>query len=809
MTRHTSPEHDLTKGFSVGEWEIRPLAGTFRRGDHAVHVEPKVMDVLLCLARRPGEIVTRDELLAAVWNGVVVTDDVLTRCVSELRTLLGDTDRERRYIRTIPKRGYSLIAPIGQPESRSDASAAVPVGARLVIDKGVDLARGTARLVRNVVYGAIAVIALITVGLVMLVNQDDVEVVITDDNGEAAVSGAAESVEDIASGARPPAQEPMNSLAVLPFVNLSDQVEHAFFSDGLSEDIRNALITGTDLRVAGRTSSRAFQKRAVDIREIGRQLNVDALLEGTVRIVGERLRVTAQLTDASDGYPLWAASYDRELGDKMQSQVALAGQIVQALASELETVARPLTRSTANLAAHEFYLLGRHHWHQRTPESLEQAIAYFTQALALDSNYALAYSGLADAHLFQISYAGRPVEEALAAGRDYAIRALELGPELAEAHASMGIVYEHSWQLDRARQAYQRAVELQPRYSMAQMWLGNVWFAQEDVNRAHDHYSTALELDPLHPQVQYNYVNILMAGGRYDEAQAALERFRRFSENEKLTEEMLAVAMHIGRYDQVLTTAVQHTFAGSFTPYNNRPVIESLIYMGRLDEAEQMIRDNADAMKGWQLISLRASLALARRDSEALHRIAEEALKTGPKVNYVAKHACSMLWSEAWHGVADFIARDYQAAAARLSALVDIEAPEPCADGDPELRLGVMNYLAASRLKLNPEDARARQLLDDAREEIASLRSRGWGTAQLTLTEAATRRLGGDDAGAAALLADVQSKGWQLYGRLRFSPLFDGFDPETAGDESLQRLAQGFESMEAEFENIGLKKLGL
>jgi TolB-like protein/DNA-binding winged helix-turn-helix (wHTH) protein len=525
MTRRTSPEHDLTKGFSVGEWEIRPLAGTFRRGDHAVHVEPKVMDVLLCLARRQGEIVTRDELLDEVWNGVVVTDDVLTRCVSELRTLLGDTDRERRYIRTIPKRGYSLIPPVGETERNIGESPAPtaaapgrrePVGARASINKGLALARGPLRLAGAMVFGLVAVLAVIAVGFDTLVDKFGVEVVVTDEGNdvniivtdEANVSEAVEPAAGTATGARPAAQDPLDSLAVLPFVNLSDQVEHAFFSDGLSEDIRNALITGTALRVAGRTSSRAFQDRAVDIREIGRQLNVDALLEGTVRIVGKHLRVTAQLTDASDGYPLWAASYDRELGDKMQSQVALAGQIVQALANELETPARPVTPSTANLAAHEFYLLGRHHWHQRTPESLQQAIAYFTRALALDSNYALAYSGLADAHLFQIAYAGRPVEEALAAGRDYAIRALELGPDLAEAHASMGIVYEHSWQLDRARQAYQRAVELQPRYSMAQMWLGNVWFAQEDVNRAHDHYSTALELDPLHPQVQYNYVNM-------------------------------------------------------------------------------------------------------------------------------------------------------------------------------------------------------------------------------------------------------------------------------------------------------------
>ena len=264
----------------------------------------------------------------------------------------------------------------------------------------------------------------------------------------------------------------IRSVAVLPLVNLSGNPEHEYFSDGLAEDIRNALIGVTDLRVAARTSSVAFRNKPMDVREIARQLNVEALLEGTVRMSDTRLRVTTQLTDGRTGYPIWASSFERPVTDKLALQTEVAEAILQQIAPSISRGGPLFAGATGNEQAHDAYLLGRYYWNQRTREGVERSINYFEQALARDPDYALAWSGLADAWSLLPDYADRSLAETGPKARQYAEKAVALDPDLAEARASLGMVLKNSGDLEGARVEYQKAVSWSPATPWRQMWLG-------------------------------------------------------------------------------------------------------------------------------------------------------------------------------------------------------------------------------------------------------------------------------------------------------------------------------------------------
>lgn len=807
------PETELARGFTIGDWSVKPLAGLISRNGHQAHLEPKVMDVLVCLARHQGEVVTRDMLLTEVWGRVVVSDDAITRCISELRTVLGDTGRERTCIRTIPRRGYSLIVPVAPLDGRNGngtsggvsvtagthGTYAVPAPAgELVFRSHWKPGPGGRRLL-----AAALLIALAIPVLILSVGRDHPGAVQT----EASVlpeSGPDDSVTVSADGR---AVDEIKSIAVLPFVNLSGIPENDLFSDGLAEDIRNALLTHTGLRVAAQTSSSVFKNRPMDVREIAAQLNVDALLEGTLRTSDGRLRVTTALTRASNGYAMWAGSYERDLADKVRLQTEVAEEIVRQLAPSVANEQNLVTAATANVQAQDYYLLGRHHWHQRTPESLDKAVEYFQQALALDPNYALAHSGLADALVFQTSYGKRKLDEVEDLARASVNKALELDPSLAEAHASQGILLEHLNEPRAAREAYQRAVDLRPQYSMAQMWLGNAWLYDMDIRRAHEHYTEALKVDPLHVTVQYNYAQSLMRFGRYDEALKTLGRFSDLTASGNLLKAQASAKLALGRYDEVLSLAVGHSFTGEYKPYASEIVIETLIQLQRFDEAGQMIEDNAGAMEPMWRTWLRASLAVVSRDPEALTRVADEILAPGFEAGDETE--CAPALGAYLHGLASYIAGNYTAADARFSELDRTGFRDRCVKSEPELLVAALIYHGAARLRLDPSDAGARQLFSDARARLDSLKSGGWKTVELSTVDTALRLMSGDEAGARAVVAGMVADGWQPFGLMRSSPLFDDFLQPGRLPEEWVSLDRAFREVQAESETISLAKLGL
>jgi TolB-like protein/lipoprotein NlpI len=300
---------------------------------------------------------------------------------------------------------------------------------------------------------------------------------------------------------------PSGSLAVLPFVNLSDDAENEYFSDGLSEEIRNQLARVPGLRVAARTSSFSFKGRHQDVREIGRLLNVAVVLEGGVRKQADAVRINLQLVSASDGFQIWSEQFERKLEDIFRLQDEIAEAVMQRV-SPLSTPAGTalLPATTQHFDAYNLYLRGRHHFHKRTEAALQRAVGYFKQAIECDANYALAYSGLADATMLLSSryYGNMPVDEAVSKALPAAQRALELAPEQAEAHATLGLIRESQGDLAGAGQSLRRALELNPAYTMSLVWYGLVLVGQGNFREAGQRNREALQRDPLSPIINVN-----------------------------------------------------------------------------------------------------------------------------------------------------------------------------------------------------------------------------------------------------------------------------------------------------------------
>ncbi len=293
------------------------------------------------------------------------------------------------------------------------------------------------------------------------------------------------------------------SVAVLPFVDLSPEHTGAYLGDGISETLINALANVPGLSVAARTSAFAFRDKREDVREIGRELGVAAVLEGSVQRAGDRLRVTAQLIKTADGLHLWSQSFDREAGDIFAVQDEVARAVANALQLRLVTGSDSggTPGGTRNVDAYDAYLLGRYHWNRRTTEGMIDATAAFTRALALDSSYALAWSGLADSYVLSIpeeyDVPGINRDSTLARAEAAARRAIALAPGLGEAYASLGEILEYRNRRVEARDAYRRSITLAPNYATGRQWYG---YYLAGVNRWDDairEMEVAHRLDPL------------------------------------------------------------------------------------------------------------------------------------------------------------------------------------------------------------------------------------------------------------------------------------------------------------------------
>jgi serine/threonine-protein kinase len=353
------------------------------------------------------------------------------------------------------------------------------------------------------------------------------------------------------------------SIVVLPFVNLSADPEDEYFSDGLSEELMTALGQVAGLRVVARTSAFAFKGKDADVRAIGRRLGVGAVLTGTVRKAQSRLRITAQLVNAVDGYQLWSQQYDRAIDDVFAIQDEITDAIVKVLkvtllGGERAGLARPVAQG--GLEAYELYLKGRYFWNKRTELAFDRAIECFRQVLERDAGYAPALAGLADCYTILGIYGVRAPQEVMPLAKDAAARALALDPSLAEAHTSVGCAratFDFDW--TGADQAFRRAIELKPSYPTAHQWYAlNCLAPQGRLDEAMGQLQTAHELDPLSAVITTSIGVLHYFARRYNHAVTAYRQTLEIDDRFALAHYFLGLALtQLGSHDEAVATLRQ------------------------------------------------------------------------------------------------------------------------------------------------------------------------------------------------------------------------------------------------------------
>ena len=332
--------------------------------------------------------------------------------------------------------------------------------------------------------------------------------------------------------ATPSAQPDKRRIAVLPFANISPDSKDEYFADGMTEELISTISNMSELSVISRTSVMGYKGTSKKIREIGQELDVGSVLEGSVRKAGNRMRVTVQLINVGSDKHLWAQSYDRDLDDVFAVQSDIAKRVAEALRITIlpEEEKRIEKRPTKDIEAYAFYLRGRSQWNKRSDEGLRSAIEFFQKAIAIDPGYALAYSGVADSYAVLAINGHIPKTEGLPKAKEYAIKALEIDDTLAEAHVSLAMALEaHDWDWAGSEREFKKAIEINPSYATAHHWyalllqlLGRFDEALREIHRAQ-------ELDPLSMVINSAIIWVYNTAGEYDKA---IEHGRRWLEME-------------------------------------------------------------------------------------------------------------------------------------------------------------------------------------------------------------------------------------------------------------------------------------
>jgi TolB-like protein/DNA-binding winged helix-turn-helix (wHTH) protein/Tfp pilus assembly protein PilF len=492
-----------TSVLRFGTYEVSLQSGEVRKAGLRIRIQQQPMKLLEILLERKGEVVTREEFRSRVWpNGNFGDFDLaLNIAIGKLRSALGDSAENPRFIETLPKRGYRFIADVsvvdGDPRAKGSGSAA---GELAETEPGDELEN--AKLVvapRHQLWPVRRSIVAVAFVLILLI----LAVWLFRSRGGAHTS--------------------IRSLAVLPLDNLSGDAAQNYFADGMTDELITDLAQISALRVISRTSVMVYKGARKPLPQIARELNVDAVVEGTVLRSGDQVRITAQLIEASTDKHLWSQSYQGEFRDTLALQKRVAGAIADQIRINLTPQEQAALKNVkvVNPEAYESYLKGRYFWNKRTAEGLQVALAYFNEAIEEDPKYAPAYSGLADTYalLGDWQYAVMTPKEAFPKAKAATIKALELDSALGEAHNSLAFVLDgFDWDLDSGGKEFRRAIELNPGYATAHHWyawhlslLGQYEGAIVEMRKAES-------LDPLSLIINADLAELFVLAHSYDES---------------------------------------------------------------------------------------------------------------------------------------------------------------------------------------------------------------------------------------------------------------------------------------------------
>ncbi len=503
--------------------ELDPSAWELRRAGRPLKLERIPMQILLFLAQQPGQLVSRDDIVAKIWgkNAYLDTDNSINGAMRKIRQALGDDSAEPRYIQTVTGLGYRFVAPVVAPESGALPHATQPLPIegppaerRLALRRSTDANSQLPAQPASTSTPAIlpsgngrrwallaAVLALCALG--------------------------GWAYHRFVMPASPPGAAHKSMLAVLPLTNLTGDPSQEYFSDGLTEELiaRLGNVDPKHLSVIARTSVMQYKNAHEPLEAIAGALSAEYVLEGSVRRDAHNVRITTQLVRASDQAQVWSRQYDREL----TSVLALEGEIAAEIADEIRStlgerfaaaaVPTQAAQTLQEYDAHDLYLRGRYFWNKRSAAGFSQALGYFQQSVAKDPGYAPAYAGLADTYAMMSNWGYAPHGEGMAKAGAAAMRAVELEPGLAEAHNALAVIaedYNYDWR--NAEMEFRRAIQLNPNDATAHQWYGMCLAYQGRFTEALAESDRARALDPLSPIVNADRAVILHFDRQYSRA---------------------------------------------------------------------------------------------------------------------------------------------------------------------------------------------------------------------------------------------------------------------------------------------------
>ena len=514
----SQPVHHL---YAFGPYRLDPAQQLLSEGERRIPLTPKAFQTLLVLVKAQGRVVAKDELLQTVWPDTFVEEATLAQNVFTLRKQL-ENDSEAIYIETIPKKGYRFAAQVRIEEPHARQELTTPVSPSI---------QGKSRTWsrRLGLLGTMALIAAIAFLLYRLGNTKT-----------------------------PTKPSGRIMLVVLPVQNLTGNAAQEYLVDGITEEVIANLGSANPPRlgVIARTSSMAYKDTKKTVQDIGKELHVDYVLESSLRGSPGQMRFTAQLIRAQDQTHIWAHTYDYSLKDVL----SLQGDLARAVAAEIpiglppESLARLSSSRAVQPQAYDAYLRGRFFWNKRTAPALTTARSYFQQAIEIDPNFALGYTGLSDCYQVMVNVSQITPNDGFSLARAAALKALELNNRLAEAHTSMASIEgDVDWDWQGAEAEYKRALELNPNYVTAHHWYGDFLAGLGRFDESEAEIKKARELDPLAPVLGVTLAQLYCRTGRcesgIEQLSKTLEMYPDFTEAHEALAEIYA---HLGKYEEAI-----------------------------------------------------------------------------------------------------------------------------------------------------------------------------------------------------------------------------------------------------------------
>ncbi|NEX21953.1 tetratricopeptide repeat protein [Thiorhodococcus mannitoliphagus] len=743
----TSNPRDQT--LRIGAWELIPARGLLRRNGEETRLEPRHADLLIFLAEHPGEVVSTEEILSRVWSGTLVGDHSLYQAIAKLRKALGDDSAQKRYIETVPKRGYRLLAEVVKTaEIDGDREPTPPRSPT----------PWTASPRHLLPLAAALLVVILALSFWHFLPQ---------------------APDEATPAIRP-------RLLVLPFASLSDKAADHFIAEGFSIELAHLLGVSHQLQVLGPVSAKLAAESALDVTEVGQRLDADFVVTGSLRRAADLLRISATITDTASGSQRWSQIFERHDGDIFGLQAEVARQIAEALQANLQGRPTPPASAASGdaKAAYGYFLLGQSHRRNRSAASLTLARDAFEQALQLDPGLVSAKRELAATQLLLSFYDNLGFREALEQAEPLLEQALRATPDDPELLGTIGLSHYLKGSYGLAEEYLRRAITADPSYSEGWMWLGLAERQQGRLRDAIDAFRQARALEPLMVSTSVNLANALSWSGEPQAGRKLLEELVQTIRDAPQAYRVLSgIALESGDLVAAYRWAQTALSIDPEDSVSKGSMALVLAYLDQYQAVRELLTSNREQPTHGRAVQLyldRMSLMIGSVPIEDVADRYESRLIASPRVQEIEWRLAN-----ARLGLADAFAGDLDSARDRLARSLEGRVhPIERTDYD----LFVCTTLVDVQTRLGAHDA-ARQWLRRCQGDFEAARQYGWDSLAMRYVRARLARLGGDSTQALEHLRIAVAHGFRNGKLLAADPVFEPLR-QTAAFQDIQTRIQ-------------------